>query len=76
MKYFRLVQGKTDPKDGRWYEPMNLNEPGADEYNVEHGLLEEITEENAKYAQWGSGNYRLNENGTFTCVCSNWDSSG
>lgn len=75
MKYYRLKQGGTDRKDGRWYQPKTLNEPGAFEFNTKHGLMEEITEEQAKYAQWGSGNYRVNEDGTFTCICSDWDSS-
>jgi len=76
MKYYRLWQGKTDPKDGRWYQPKVMNSPGGFEFNVEHGLVEEITEQQARYAQWGSGNYRRNEDGTFTCVCADWDSSG
>lgn len=75
MKYYRLWQGKTDKKDGRWYQPKSLNQPGAFEYNVEHGLIEEITEQQGKYAQWGSGNYRQNEDGSFTCVAADWDSS-
>ena len=75
MKYYRLKQIAFD-KNGRMYQPKMLNEAGSFEYNIEHGLIEEISEESAKYAQWGSGNYRLNEDGTFTCVCANWDSSG
>jgi len=76
MKYYRLVQGKTSKVDGKWHEPKGMNTEGGFEFNMEHGLLTEITEQEAKYAQWGSGNYRKNEDGTFECVAADWDSSG
>lgn len=76
MKYVRVIQGCTSKVDGKWHSPKNMNEPGGFEYNVEHGLLTEITEQRAMHCSWGSGNYRQEEDGTFTCICSNWDSSG
>jgi len=76
MKYFNLKQGKTSNIDNKWHEPKSMNDPDGFEYNTKHGLCKEITEEQAKYCSWGSGNYRQNEDGTFVCICANWDSSG
>ena len=76
MKYFRLKQGCTDKNDGKWHQPKSMDTPEGFEYNMQHGLLTEINENQAKHADWGSGNYRQNEDGTFTCVSSDWDSSG
>jgi len=76
MKYYNLKQGKTNPNDGKWYQPKNMNEIDGFEFNMEHGLLTEITEEQSKHVDWGSGNYAQNDDGTFTFIVADWDSSG
>jgi len=76
MKYCKLSQGKTSKVDGRWKSPKGMKTLEEIEYNKKHGLLTEITIEQSKHADWGLGNYKQLEDGTYECICSNWDSLG
>lgn len=71
-KYFNLKQGGHF--GNKWYEARNMTPEGFS-FNLSHGLIKEITEEESKYCRWGSGNYVTTEDG-FECICSDWDSSG
>ena len=77
MRCFALKQGMHhgEGAERKYYQPKGMNELGGFEFNMEHGLLEEIPENALSYANWGEGRYK-EVDGRWVCVSSDWDSSG
>jgi hypothetical protein len=76
-KYYKITQGTHF--EGHWVEPQfPLTIKANIELNIKHGVAFELTEKEAlneaSSPAWGSGIYE-EENGKFTCIAENFDSS-
>lgn len=76
-EFYKIIQGTMF--EGHWVEPVFPLTKENVELNIKHGLAFERTENEAEAESsspaWGSGIFEVLDNGEYTCLAENFDSS-
>lgn len=72
-KFYRLTQGGF--YENKWVSPHFPLTPENIKLNISIGLMKEIPESDTKSTTWGTGVYKIEDNGMYSCIVSDYDSS-